>query len=205
MRTPASLFFLFVIASTRFVLAEEDEFTKFFNSPDGRFALKINVPKESADAKLEMIEKTSGQIVGDLGTDYASIISHIKVVWSADSKRLAFRTAGQKVWHTSVYFWNGSVFKNVPLPDELPSARDQIPQERRGRRGQKLWWGRRAGPLAEIRRPGAVESADGDGARQQPYLHGDRDHDDRLRRAGSCLSKVSHEIENAPRRVSSPR
>jgi hypothetical protein len=102
--------------------AEQEEQVRSFASPDGRFALKVNVPnEESADAKLEVIEKASGKVVGDLGTDYASIISRIKVVWSADSKRLAYRTAGQKEWHTSVYFWNGSVFCLVPLPEDLPT------------------------------------------------------------------------------------
>jgi hypothetical protein len=101
--------------------AEQEEPVHLFASPDGRFALKISVPnEESAEAKLELIEQASGKVVGDLGTDYASIISHLKVVWSADSKRLAYRTAGQKEWHTSVYFWDGATFRLVTLPEDLP-------------------------------------------------------------------------------------
>ena len=124
MRTPSLIVFslISVTVATSTLLGEQEEQARSFASPDGKFALKISVPdEESADAKLEVIEKASGKVVGDLGTDYASIISHIKVVWSADSKRLAYRTAGQKEWHTSVYFWNGSAFHFVPLPEDLPS------------------------------------------------------------------------------------
>jgi hypothetical protein len=104
------------------LLAQQDDLTKSFDSPDGRFALKVSVPNEEAEeAKLEVVEKASGKVVGDLGTDYASIMSHMKVVWSRDSKRLAFRSAGQREWSTSVCFWDGSAFHYVPLPEELPS------------------------------------------------------------------------------------
>jgi len=115
-----SLISVTLAAST--LLAEQEEQTRSFPSPDGIFALKVSVVgEESADAKLEVIENASGKVVGDLGTDYSSIISDLKVVWSADSKRFAYRTAGLKQWHTKVYFWDGSAFKDVPLPEDLPS------------------------------------------------------------------------------------
>ncbi|MEP6955967.1 MAG: hypothetical protein ABI883_04020 [Chthoniobacterales bacterium] len=122
MRIPASLFLLLLIATTRFVLAEEDELTQSFNSPDGRFALTVNPPATNdGEAKLAVIEKASGKVVGDLGTEHPSIMGQIKVVWSADSKRLAYRTAGSKEWSTDVYFWNSSAFLSIALPEELPS------------------------------------------------------------------------------------
>ena len=101
---------------------EEPEVKRSFASPDGRFALKVNEPNgQSTEAKFEVIDNASGRLVGELGTDYASTTSHMKVVWSADSKRLAYRSAGQKEWHTSVAFWNGAAFKSVNLPEDLPS------------------------------------------------------------------------------------
>lgn len=117
--------FLFLIAvGTIALVAQDKEGRRGFDSPDGRFTLKISLPDEEyADAKLELIERLSGKVVGDLGTDYQSIVSKIKVVWSADSKRVAYRTAGEKEWHTAVYLWNGSLFKLASLPEELPSPR----------------------------------------------------------------------------------
>jgi len=42
-----------------------------------------------------------------------------KVVWSADSKWLAFNHRGNKQTDLSVYFWNGASLEKVKLP-ELP-------------------------------------------------------------------------------------
>src|SRR3982751_4536929 len=100
------LLLVLITTGTTPLLAQEKD--QAFPSPNGRFALRIILTKdESANAKLELVENASGKVVGDLGTDYESIRSQIKVVWSADSKRVAYRTAGQKEWHTEVYFWNG--------------------------------------------------------------------------------------------------
>ncbi len=117
-----SVFLPLFIASRFCLLAAQEDETKFFDSPDKRFSLKVSLPnKEAEEAKLEVVEKASGNVVGDLGTDYGSIMSHIRVVWSRDSKRLAYRTAGVKEWSTNVYFWDGSAFHYVALPEDLPS------------------------------------------------------------------------------------
>lgn len=116
------LLFLLLALTTRELLADQATKLRSFPSPNGRFALTVTVPNEqSEEAKLEVIEKASGKVVGDLGTDYPSIISHMKVVWSADSTRVAYRTAGAKEWHTNVYFWDGSTFHYISLPADLPS------------------------------------------------------------------------------------
>ena len=122
MRTLLALLFSLALASSSPLLAAPDDLTETFDSPDGRFALKVEAPdKEAEEAKLAIVEKASGKVVGDLGTDYASILSRIKVVWSPDSKRVAYRGAGEKDWSTSVYVWDGSAFRHVPLPENLPS------------------------------------------------------------------------------------
>ena len=103
-------------------LAADDNLTKSFDSPDHRFSLKVIAPgTEGGETKLQVVEKASGNVVGDLGTDYPTIMSHIKVVWSGDSKRVAYRTAGVKEWSTNVYFWDGSAFRYIELPEELPT------------------------------------------------------------------------------------
>jgi hypothetical protein len=42
------------------------------------------------------------------------------LAWSADSKRAAYATRGNREGETNVYFWNRSEFKEVPLPEKLP-------------------------------------------------------------------------------------
>ena len=86
-------------------------------SPDGRFALRI-----TDDQKVELIEKASGSVMVDLGEAWHNPgqVSQI-LVWSGDSKRVAYGNRGYKEGEVSVYFWNGSSFEQVALPEELPS------------------------------------------------------------------------------------
>ena len=122
MKTPAWFVFLLAMLSAVSALAADDDETKSFDSPDRRFTLKVTAAStDDGEPKLEVLEKASGKVVGDLGTDYPPIARRIKVAWSADSKRLAYRTAGEKDWSTEVYFWDGSGFRYVKLPEELPS------------------------------------------------------------------------------------
>jgi len=112
---------------------QETEPGQTYASPDGRFALQLSAADDQSDqAKIEIVEKASGKVVGDLGTDYASLGSHMKVVWSADSKRVAYRSGGTKDWHTSVAFWNGSAFEPVELPENLPLPTMQFRKEDEG-------------------------------------------------------------------------
>jgi hypothetical protein len=122
MRAPLSLLFFSALAGTMTVIAAPNDLTKSFDSPDGRFALTITMPDKKAEwATLQVVEQASRKVVAELGNEYPSIMSEIKVAWSPDSKRLAYRTAGQREWSTSVYFWDGSAFVQVELPEELPS------------------------------------------------------------------------------------
>ena len=98
-------------------LAEASASDKF-PSPDGRFALRVD-----ADLKVALIEQTSGKVMVDLGSVYSRYLSHPEetvLVWSADSKWAAYATRGDREGDTSVYFWNGSAFDKIPLPDDLP-------------------------------------------------------------------------------------
>jgi hypothetical protein len=81
-----------------------------YPSPDGRMALRIT------DASVELIQKASGEVMVDLGIASRSQI----LVWSPDSKWVAYGSRGDKEGEVSVYFWNGSTFQEVPLPDDLP-------------------------------------------------------------------------------------
>lgn len=79
-------------------------------SPDGKMALRIT------DASVELIQKATGEVIVDLGTASGTQV----LVWSLDSKWVAYGNRGDKEGAVSVYFWNGSTFQEVPLPDDLP-------------------------------------------------------------------------------------
>jgi hypothetical protein len=85
--------------------------------------MRITEPTEGGDTdpKIELIEKTSGKVMVDLGTAYLSHLSDTVLLWSADSKWAAYATRGEREGETSVYFWNGSAFYEIPLPDNMPA------------------------------------------------------------------------------------
>ena len=124
------------------------EVTDKFPSPDGRFALRIG-----ADPEVALIEQASGKVMVDLGTLYSRYLSHPEetvLVWSADSKWAAYATRGNREGDTSVYFWNGSAFDKIPLPDDLPGPAIKF---RKGAGGDvKNYGGAETLPLLEIGR-----------------------------------------------------
>lgn len=103
-------------------LAAEEEIK--YPSPDGRFALRI-----IDEQKVELIEKGSGSVIVDLGEAWHNPgqVSQI-LVWSHDSKRVAYSNRGYKEGEVSVYFWNGSTFERATLPDDLPSPDIKFPK-----------------------------------------------------------------------------
>ena len=104
-------------------LAAEEEIK--YLSPDGRFALRI-----VDEQKVELIEKASGEVMVDLGEAWHNPgqVSQI-LVWSLDSKRVAYGNHGYKGGEVSVYFWDGSSFEQVALPEELPSPHIKFPKD----------------------------------------------------------------------------
>ena len=104
-------------------LAAEEEIK--YLSPDGRFALRI-----VDEQKVELIEKASGEVMVDLGEAWHNPgqVSQT-LVWSRDSRRVAYGNRGYKEGEVSVYFWNGSSFEQVALPEELPSPDIKLPKD----------------------------------------------------------------------------
>jgi hypothetical protein len=74
----------------------------------------------SGDLKIDLIETASGTVVVDLENAYGSHLSDTILVWSTDSKWVAYATRDDREGHTEVYFWNGSAFEPVALPENLP-------------------------------------------------------------------------------------
>ena len=105
-----------------------------FPSPDGRFALRV------ADPKVDLIETSSGKVMVDLGTlwinrDNESEREKPLLVWSADSKWVAYGTLTIGAGSTAVYFFDGSAFKELALPKKLPEPKIK---PREGDSGVKL-------------------------------------------------------------------
>ena len=116
---------LVVICFASIALGGEKSSTRF-PSPDGRFALRV-----SEDLKADLIERASGKVVLDLLEVLERYRNHPEetfLVWSADSKWVAYGTRGEREGDTTVYYWNGTEFKGVPLPEDLPGPNIKFPK-----------------------------------------------------------------------------
>ncbi len=131
-----SLAVLFALTLAGAGLAEEDMITDFdYVSPDGHFAMRMTYPKSdpNSDAKVDLVDKQSGKVMVDLGRVADSQLEDAVMVWSADSKRVAygFRTdaPGARIasGETVAFFWNGASFDKVALPGKLPTPHIQYP------------------------------------------------------------------------------
>jgi hypothetical protein len=95
-------------------------------SPDGKFALR-RADEKSAEgasgyAEVGIIERSTQKVVLDLEEIGHPYVNSAKLVWSNDSKRVAFFYPSRRGGWTVVYFRNGSAFDEVRLP-ELPSPK----------------------------------------------------------------------------------
>jgi tetratricopeptide (TPR) repeat protein len=81
-----------------------------YPSPDGRFSLRTK------DREVQLIENDSDQVIVDLGEPWRWQV----LVWSPDSKRVAYANRGDKWGELKVYFWNGSAFEEATIPEDLP-------------------------------------------------------------------------------------
>jgi hypothetical protein len=126
------IFLILVSVRLAIALLLAEEATNF-PSPDGRFALSVG-SYESGH-----VDSATGNWIIDSERKPAAIIDQVshkvllllesplrpeedKVLWSADSKWLAFNHRGNKQSDLSVYFWNGELFEKVTLP-ELPEPK----------------------------------------------------------------------------------
>ena len=113
-----------------------------YPSPDGRFVLRITKSKDDEyHPTVELIEKQSGTVLitlhnGQEDTDLFDA-SEAVLVWSADSKRVAYgfraNPPGARLVERGalVVFGTTRVF-DMFLPEKLPSPRIKFPKERRG-------------------------------------------------------------------------
>jgi hypothetical protein len=103
----------------------EDTSAIKFPAPDGRFALRV------AGLKVDLIETPSGKVMVDLGTLWVNREDQSEreepvLVWSADSKWVAYGTRTFLAGSTTVYFFDGSAFKELALPKKLPEPKIKL-------------------------------------------------------------------------------
>ena len=93
-------------------------------SPDGKFALRIRKGEGWEAASIEVRTKKT---VVDLET-YGSYTKEARLVWSKNSQRVAHFGPDRRGGTTTVYFRNGSDFKEIPLPQvpdcDAPAKQD---------------------------------------------------------------------------------
>jgi len=113
-----SLFALVLIASCLTPsLQAKDIITD--KSPDGNFALRIQLPKEAGeDPKVGMINLLTEEAVLELDCPPRCYEGNAKpkLLWFSDSQRVAYYTPHHHGGYTSVYFRRGSSFEEVQLP-----------------------------------------------------------------------------------------
>ena len=113
-----------------------------YPSPDGRFALRITQPTDNEyHPTVELLDKESGKPILMLHDGSETDLfdpSECVLVWSADSKRLAYgfraNPPGARLEERSalICFWNDSGFDKVFLPENLPSPRIKYPKGQGG-------------------------------------------------------------------------
>ena len=102
-------------------------------SPDGNFALRIQLPKEAEDQpKVGMINLPTEEAVLELDCHRCyEGNAKPRLLWFSDSQRVAYYTPHPDGSYTQVYFRRGSSFEEVQLPSipNLPFPRRGPPDE----------------------------------------------------------------------------
>ncbi len=99
-----------------------------FPSPDGRFAVRTT---DAADQSFRnIIEVKSGRALVELNGPFRAKTD--PVLWSANSRWVAYANHGGRVADTSVLFWDGTEFTEVELPPMIDPELKFPPTKPRG-------------------------------------------------------------------------
>jgi hypothetical protein len=113
------------IASTLVVLAQQDvsQTRQRFVSPDGRFGIHQS-QEEDIDGvgltRVDLVEVKSGTKLCELGSLGNQWAADIRILWSPDSRRLAFVSPGRRGDWTDVWVLKDKSFEQVGLPEMPP-------------------------------------------------------------------------------------
>ena len=87
-------------------------------SPDGRFALRLDPLGVENEDEMDaaIVVRATNATLAKLPNTRLRNYDGCRLVWTADSKRVAFTGGGQFESRTRVFFWNGKGFREIPLP-----------------------------------------------------------------------------------------
>lgn len=129
MRT-LSLFVLLLIASSFCPSLQAKEKIRS-KSPDGHFALRIHVPEKGGEeVEIGIIDLRTKKTLLELEAP-RGYEDNAKLVWSNDSRRVAYFNPHHRGGDTEVYFRDGSSFVEVAFPvmPEMRFPRTPAPEE----------------------------------------------------------------------------
>ena len=115
-----------------------DEQTRY-RSPDGMLALRGAYPEdESAEVESGIVELSTHKVLLDLHGPGRPYIDEAKLVWSADSQRVAFFEPNRRGGLTRVFFRSGTSFQEIELPTlPEPKTSKKVPASiRQSRRSE---------------------------------------------------------------------
>jgi hypothetical protein len=94
-----------------------------YPSPDGRFELLITYAEgEQVSDRIELIEKATERVVADLSDSEINSYD-VRLLWSADSTRVAALLGARRGGHTRIFIRTDDKFQEVALP-KLPEIPD---------------------------------------------------------------------------------
>jgi hypothetical protein len=102
--------------SCGFSVPVADKETVKDKSPDGKLALRIGQQDGSGYSKVEIVDLSTNEPVFGLGALGHPNEEDAKLVWSADSQRVAFFEPSRRGGLTRVFFRNGTSFQEIELP-----------------------------------------------------------------------------------------
>ena len=128
--------FAVILIGTRFLPAFEAKDIIRDKSPDGKFALRITKEDEAWAAAI--INLKSKEDVVALEIYQKSFLEGARLLWSKDSKRVAYFEPDRRGGSTTVYFRKGSEFEEVSIPygdpiGDFPACEEE-PSEKKHRR-----------------------------------------------------------------------
>ncbi|HSI12265.1 MAG TPA: hypothetical protein VK961_09490 [Chthoniobacter sp.] len=87
-------------------------------SPDGRFALRLDPlgVDDSSEMEAAIVERATNVTLAKLPATLLGNYSRCQLLWTADSRRVAYTGGEKPVSRTQVFFRSGKSFKEIKLP-----------------------------------------------------------------------------------------
>lgn len=87
-------------------------------SPDGRFALRLDPlgVDDTSEMEAAIVERATNVTLAKLPMTLLGNYQRCQLIWTADSRRVAYTDGGKPVSRTRVFFRTGTSFREIKLP-----------------------------------------------------------------------------------------